>query len=72
MGGGGSGALQTANTGRAGGLGGLGGVYVLVYANSNGIGDLIGPSGATDNAIARYDTITGKQLHNSARHPNTS
>jgi hypothetical protein len=65
VGGGGSGAFQTDNTARAGGTGGFGGVYVLEYANSNGIGDLIGPSGATDNAIARYDTITGKQLQNS-------
>jgi hypothetical protein len=65
VGGGGSGAFQTDSTARAGGFGGFGGVYVLEYANSNGIGDLIGPSVATDNAIARYDTITGKQLQNS-------
>lgn len=30
-----------------------------------GTGDVTGPSGATDNAIARYDTATGKLLQNS-------
>jgi hypothetical protein len=28
-------------------------------------GDVVGPTGATDNAIARYDTTTGKLLQNS-------
>lgn len=28
-------------------------------------GDVVGPTGATDNAIARYDTATGKLLQNS-------
>ncbi len=37
----GSGAYQTDGTARAGGAGGYGGVYVLEYANANGIGDLI-------------------------------
>ena len=32
---------------------------------SGGSGDVVGPSGATDNAIARYDTTTGKLLQNS-------
>ncbi len=31
-----------------------------------GSGDVIGPAGATDNAIARFDTATGKLLQNSA------
>jgi hypothetical protein len=30
-----------------------------------GLGDVVGPTGATDNAIARYDTATGKLLQNS-------
>lgn len=33
--------------------------------NSTGGGDVIGPAGATDNAIARYDQTTGKLLQNS-------
>lgn len=32
---------------------------------SGGTGDVVGPSGATDNAIARYDTTTGKLLQDS-------
>jgi hypothetical protein len=31
-----------------------------------GTGDVVGPAGATDNAIARYDTATGKLIQNSA------
>lgn len=31
-----------------------------------GSGDVVGPSGATDNAIARFDTGTGKLLQNSS------
>lgn len=31
-----------------------------------GSGDVVGPSSATDNAIARFDTTTGKLLQNSA------
>jgi len=33
---------------------------------SNGAGDVVGPSSATDNAIARFDTTTGKLIQNSA------
>ena len=33
---------------------------------SSGSGDVVGPSFATDNAIARFDTITGKLIQNSA------
>jgi hypothetical protein len=33
--------------------------------NSKGGGDVVGPSSATDNAIARYDTTTGKLIQNS-------
>ena len=29
------------------------------------IGDVVGPAGATDNALARFDTATGKKLQNS-------
>jgi hypothetical protein len=31
----------------------------------SGSGDVVGPAGATDNAIARFDTATGKLLQNS-------
>ena len=34
-------------------------------AVSNGSGDVVGPALATDNAIARYDTTTGKLIQNS-------
>lgn len=30
-----------------------------------GIGDVVGPTGATDNAVARYNTTTGKLIQNS-------
>lgn len=30
-----------------------------------GLGDVVGPAGATDNAIARYDSTTGKLIQNS-------
>jgi hypothetical protein len=33
---------------------------------SVGTGDVVGPSSSTDNAIARYDSITGKLLQNSS------
>lgn len=32
---------------------------------SGGIGDVVGPSSATDNAIARFDSTTGKLIQNS-------
>lgn len=32
---------------------------------SNGTGDVVGPASATDNAIARFDTTTGKLIQNS-------
>ncbi len=31
----------------------------------SGLGDVVGPDGATDNAIARYDTTTGKLIQDS-------
>lgn len=34
-------------------------------AAGGGSGDVVGPSGATDNAIARFDTTTGKLIQNS-------
>lgn len=33
--------------------------------STNGAGDVVGPSSATDNAIARFDTTTGKLIQNS-------
>lgn len=32
---------------------------------SGGVGDVVGPSSATDNALVRYDTTTGKLIQNS-------
>lgn len=32
----------------------------------DGTGDVVGPSSATDNAIARFDTTTGKLIQNSS------
>jgi len=33
---------------------------------TNGSGDVVGPSSATDNAVARFDTTTGKLIKNSS------
>ena len=41
------------------------GLGVSWQVAGGGLGDVIGPSGATDEAIARYDTITGKLIQNS-------
>lgn len=38
----------------------------LAYLSDIGSGDVIGPASATDNAIARYDGITGKLIQNSS------
>lgn len=41
--------------------------YVVPESGGGGSGgDMAGPSGATDNALARYDSTTGKLLQNSA------
>lgn len=37
----------------------------LVGHTHSGMGDVVGPSSATDNAVPRYDTATGKLLQNS-------
>src|SRR4051795_11001943 len=39
--------------------------WVELALGGNGAGDVVGPSSATDNAIARYDTTTGKLIQNS-------
>lgn len=36
-----------------------------LYSGAPGSGDVVGPGGATDNAIARYDAATGKVIQNS-------
>lgn len=41
------------------------GMTGAVVISTGGTGDVVGPSSATDNAIARYDTTTGKLLQNS-------
>jgi len=43
-----------------------GGTVILVGSGaSGGTGDVVGPSSATDNALARFDTTTGKLIQNS-------
>jgi hypothetical protein len=37
-----------------------------IWASVTGTGDVVGPSSATDNAIARFDGTTGKLIQNSA------
>ena len=36
-----------------------------VWATPSGSGDVVGPASSTDNAIARFDSTTGKLLQNS-------
>jgi hypothetical protein len=36
-----------------------------ITSNDSKLGDVVGPASATDNAIARYDTTTGKLIQNS-------
>ena len=38
---------------------------VKTYVDSTGGGDVFGPAGATDNALARYDGATGKLIQDS-------
>jgi len=38
----------------------------VLSASGGGTGDVVGPASATDNAIARFDTGTGKLIQNSA------
>ena len=39
---------------------------ITAASNGTGIGDVVGPSSATDNAITRFDTTTGKLIQNSS------
>lgn len=43
-----------------------GGNVILVGSGTGGTGDVVGPASATDNAVARFDTTTGKLIQNSA------
>lgn len=38
---------------------------LITTAGSGGSGDVVGPASSTDNAIARYDGVTGKLIQNS-------
>ena len=38
---------------------------ITINSTASGSGDVVGPSSATDNAIARYDQTTGKLIQNS-------
>lgn len=40
-------------------------VFAVAPLTGTGTGDVVGPAGATDNAVARYDTATGKLIQNS-------
>lgn len=40
------------------------GTVVLVGSGTGGTGDVVGPASATDNALARFDTTTGKLIQN--------
>ncbi len=42
------------------------GAYSVPPGSGGGSGDVVGPSSATDNAIARFDSTTGKLIQNSA------
>jgi hypothetical protein len=42
-----------------------GGVVKLLASNAGSAGDVVGPASATDNALARFDTTTGKLIQNS-------
>ncbi len=39
--------------------------YNTQWITASGTGDVVGPSSATDNALARFDTTTGKLIQNS-------
>jgi hypothetical protein len=41
------------------------GTGTLSFTTVSGTGDVVGPASSTDNALARYDTTTGKLLQNS-------
>ena len=45
---------------------GAGELSFATVSGGGGSGDVVGPSSATDNAIARFDTTTGKLLQNSS------
>jgi hypothetical protein len=56
---------QIDNTDAVTSVNGYTGTVVLTAADISGVGDVVGPASATDNAIARYDTTTGKLIQNS-------
>lgn len=64
-GGGGGGASLPDQTGNAGKFLTTDG-STASWGTPAGSGDVVGPSSATDNAIARFDTTTGKLIQNSA------
>lgn len=41
------------------------GSNILAYKSEVGTGDVVGPASATDNAVAKYDTATGKLVQDS-------
>lgn len=42
------------------------GETAVEYASISGTGDVVGPASATDNAVARFDSTTGKLIQNSS------
>jgi len=57
---------QTGNSGKFLKTDGINLVWDTVGGGGGGSGDVIGPSSATDNAIARFDSTTGKLIQNSS------
>ena len=61
----GSGLTLATDAGTAGQVLTSAGAGSVPVWSSNGAGDVVGPASATDNAIARFDTTTGKLIQNS-------
>ncbi len=61
----GSGLTLATNAGSAGQVLTSAGAGNVPTWTSNGAGDVVGPSSSTDNAVARFDTTTGKLIQNS-------
>lgn len=64
-GGGGSGIVETIVAGTGISVDSTDPANPIVSATGGGSGDVVGPASATDNAVARYDSTTGKLLQNS-------
>ena len=61
----GSGLTLATDAGTAGQVLTSAGAGLVPTWTSNGAGDVVGPASSTDNAVARFDTTTGKLIQNS-------